>query len=99
VQPDVQAVKVGTPQKEPPSQKLGQAVTLPTLQAVRLPLKGVPRANISSIWVTFATFQVERSPLNEVAAENMRHVLVTLAMSQDESTLLKEEALENISFM
>jgi hypothetical protein len=42
-QPEVQAVKEGTPQMvlEPPMQKLGQDVTLPTLQAERLPLKAV----------------------------------------------------------
>ena len=69
VQPEVQAVKEGTPQMvlEPPAQKPGQLVTLVTLHAVRSPLKEEAPKNVACMLVTLATFQDERSPLKAVA--------------------------------
>jgi hypothetical protein len=94
LQPDVQAVKKGTPQMvlENPSQKLEQSITPLTLQAVRLPLKAVANLNMANMSVTLETAQDERSPLKAVANLNICHMVVTLETAQDEMSPLKAVA-------
>jgi hypothetical protein len=91
VQPDAQAEKKGTHPMLLLAQKLGQYVTLLTLQEERSPLKAVAPENILSMLVTLATAQDERSPLKAVAAPNIYLVLVTFAVFQEERSPLKAD--------
>jgi hypothetical protein len=73
VQPEVQAVKVGTPQMllEPPPQKLEHSITELTLQAASMPLKAVAPLSMAPMSVTLVTAQDERSLLKAVAPWNI----------------------------